>query len=247
MKRPIPFPPGAGTGGPGDPLDALLGRLPEPESPPDLAARTLQQVRAEVALDRLLERGLAVDTPPGLAQRLLSNLAPLRTSPSAALPAARRATAPDRDLDQQPSGRRTSVARGSRRNQVFALAAAAALLIALALVLRPWEQRSPRETDLAQAPVHRGAPALAGTKLVPQPDGNAIPNTDPLPDTPADPTSVGVAPDEEFLAVLDVLENWETLTDPALLALELEADAGWWDDLESLLEGSAAAEDRDEG
>jgi hypothetical protein len=240
MKRPIPFPGSAGAGDPGDPLDALLGRLPEPSVPNDLAERTLSQVRAEAALDQLLERGLAAEAPPGLAQRVLAGLAEQRwappeltgrgSEPRGALLAQRRATA----LAAASTGSRRRL--GSRRMAPWMLVGAAAcLLVGWMVLLGPWERRGQPRTDIAQAPQADFAPHSSAHR-----DGSAQAQN-------AELQPAGDIPDAELLQVLDLLENWETLTDPAVLALELEADAAWWDELEAALEGSLTAEDSDEG
>lgn len=232
MKRPIPFPGSGGAGHPGDPLDALLGRLPEPVVPEDLPERTLAQVRAEAALDQLLERGLAGDAPTGLAQRVLTGLAVERR----AQPELTGLSPQPRNAPSAPRGLRGASSRpgatpathqrpGPRRLAPWILVGAAAcLLVGLIFLSGPWERRGEQRTEVAQLPpVESTQPEIA--LLQPVVD----------------------IPDAELLQVLDLLENWETLTDPAVLALEYEADAAWWDELEAVLEGSQVAEDSDEG
>lgn len=205
MKRFAP-PPGAGAGAPGDPLDALLGRLPEPNPPPDLAARTLEAVRAEAALDRLLERHLPGAVPAGLADRVLAGLGPA------------------------PRARRPRLLRPF--GLALALAAAALLALALTLWRRP-PVDGPGER-LAQAEPSAAAPSRATVQ------GGAAASSARTTEGSALPAEVGAPQvDPELLAVLDVLENWETLTDPSLLALELEQDSSWWSELEAALQGAS--------
>jgi hypothetical protein len=212
MKRFAP-PSGAGAGAPGDPLDALLGRLPEPATPPDLAQRTLTAVQAEAALDRLLDQHLPAEVPSGLAERVLIG------------------------LGQRPAPRVWRPVL--RRPSTWALALAAAALLAVALGL--WRRPSAAlpEDRLAQAP---RLPA-AGAALAPDAETSGAETRGPA---AAPPLAAEADVDPELLAVLEVLENWETLTDPSVLALELEQDSSWWSELEAALQ-PAAAEDSDEG
>jgi hypothetical protein len=212
MKRFAP-PSGAGAGAPGDPLDALLGRLPEPATPADLAARTLAAVQAEAALDRLLDRHLPAEAPSGLSERVLIG------------------------LGQRPAPRVWRPVL--RRPSTWALALAAAALLAVALGL--WRRPSAAlpEDRLAQAP---RLPA-AGAALAPDAETSGAETRGPA---AAPPLAAEADVDPELLAVLEVLENWETLTDPSVLALELEQDSSWWSELEAALQ-PAAAEDSDEG
>jgi predicted anti-sigma-YlaC factor YlaD len=66
-------------------LEALLATLPEPVLPPDLAERVLARLAVErgAALDALLELERTPELPDGLAGRVLAGLAAERTAPAA--------------------------------------------------------------------------------------------------------------------------------------------------------------------
>lgn len=186
-------------------LEELLASLPELRLPEDLAQRVLARLRAtgDARLDQLLDydAGEGPDAPfaapRGLAERVLANLAPVRAG---------------RDLDGLlDRAGDVSVPAGLSERVLAGLAA----------------HRAPDRARLTEGGVRfrllrgRGlrlaAAALVATlalaafwRLGAKGPGDG---TGPGDDTHAIASPTDAAPDEELLAALDVLEQWEILAD----------------------------------
>ena len=198
-------------------LDVLLSGLPDPELPPDLAARLLRRLAAAraVGLDALLELD-RVDAPPDLPLRTLAGLRAARVEARLdtlldSLPE----PAPPRDLARgvlrglEPERRTTLRAQPARRGRSWApaLLAAAAAVLAIVGAYVFWPA----------SPEHRLG-TLGEDTLAALGTGESVEATESALPEPA-------APDEELLASLDLLEDWELLNgeDVDLLLATLEA------------------------
>jgi hypothetical protein len=203
-------------------LEQLLATLPRPRLPRRLARRVLVRLRAarEVQaagrdLDALLALDVGESAPAALARRVLEGLAASRGTTASAEDALDRvlehARAVDVPAGLAPRLRLRLAAERARSHPSApsrirplrrrALAAAAGLLVvAGAWGAWRWATRASASRSTAQSGlVARSPHAPNGSPDAPRP-----------PRTIVEPGSVS-APDDELLAVIDVLEQWDVL------------------------------------
>lgn len=201
-------------------LEVLLATLPEPQLPPDLAARVLAALASERrplgvdALDRLLELDLAEAAPAGLAARVRSALAGARAEAHAVELAEERAGAAARRLDRLLELVPAPPAAPGLAQRVLAGLAAA----------REAERGAPVRRAgalLAGRPVTRWAAAAAVVVGL----GLGLSRLLAPAERPAPELARRLEVDVELLSSLDVLENWDLLTSTDLDVLLAELDA----------------------
>jgi hypothetical protein len=206
-------------------LEILLDSLPEPRLPAHLAERVLARLEdARESLDRLLELSTVEAAPPDLGARIAAGIGRKRIARDLEL---------DRLLDRVGSpklperlAQDTLAALAGRRERVpppvvrgpnarwapLALAAAA-----LALIVTLWLRGGERPEPVATLPE-------------PIPPAPSIERRTPDP-------ALDAGVEEDLLASLDVLENWELLTDEELDVLLSSLDP--WDEVLLELEAEA--------
>ena len=203
-------------------LELLLSGLPDPELPRDLAQRLLRRLAPArgIGLDALLELDRA-EPPPGLPVRMLAGLREARAEAQLdrlldSLPE----PAPPRDLARtvlrglepqrlapHPVRRvrpaRPVLFRGFDRTSAPAVLAAAAALLAVAGAYFWWPAAPERRLGSEdEGPVALLDEPRAGERA------EVVPTALESGDADA---SVSAQPDDEFLASLELLEDWELL------------------------------------
>jgi hypothetical protein len=184
----------------GDDLDRLLDLAAEPVAPPELSRDVLDGLataRAEARLDDLLDRVPAPGVPRGLARDVLAALEPHRRRPALRL------------------------LRG-RLPHVAAAATVVAVLAYGAWRLTGSDPAQREDPPEIVAPGPERTPTRTPAPIEPR---EVAPRVADVPvDTPVDVQEPPALPDGELLAALDVLENWELLTDNGLDALLAGSD-----------------------
>ncbi len=228
-------------------LESLLASLPEPRLAPEVRERVLARLsitRQEDGLDRLLDVVLAEAPPAGLARHVLAGLAGRSAARGTTQVAADLDSLLELDVVAAPEGLagRTLVAlRLARRAptrrrtiwRVVVVTAAAAALAALVWITRPDSASSGVErVDYVQEPIVTPPDGASEQRRAPQVAPRA---TGSGTDTDVRVASGAPAVDDEVLAALDVLENWDVLfadEGEALLPTLPTADEALLDELE---------------
>lgn len=191
-------------------LESLLASLPEPRLAPEVRERVLARLRLsriheqhEERLDRLLDAAAFEAPPAGLARGVLDGLARRvgdeRLDRLLALDVVE---VPEGLAARTLDGLRLARRAPARRRTVLRIVlvgAAAAALVALVWIARPDASRSPVDrVDVVKEP--NPAPSVAPDVAPRAGSGDG-----------ARVASNGSAVPDEFLAALDVLENWDVL------------------------------------